>query len=72
MLMPLRILLLAAATLAAPVSARADSASLMSQAQLANPVRYSYATTQGAEMRSTTDNRAFSVWWQPSAGTTPK
>lgn len=72
MLMPLRILLLAAATLAAPVSARADSASLMSQAQLANPVRYSYAATQGAEMRATTDSRAFSIWWQPSAGTAPK
>lgn len=52
-------------------SAQADSASLLSQAQAANPVRYQFAVDKGAEIRSTTDNKAFTVWWQGSSTTAP-
>lgn len=55
-----------------PIAARADSASLMSQAQRNNPVRYSFAQTKKAEIRATSDNRAFTVWWQPSSTSTAK
>lgn len=46
---------------------RADSSSLMGQALAANPERYQFALANGAEIRPTSDNRAFSIWWQPSA-----
>lgn len=71
MVVLIRILLVAAAAWAATPMARADSTSLMGQAQLSNPARYSYTTAQGAEIRATTDNRAFTVWWQPTAGVAP-
>ena len=54
-----------------PARADADSASLLAQAQAANPTRYQFAVDQGAEIRATTDNRAFSIWWQPAATTPP-
>ena len=47
--------------------ARADSSSLMGQALAANPERYQFAVANGAEIRATSDNKAFSIWWQPSA-----
>jgi hypothetical protein len=46
---------------------QADSSSLMAQALAANPERYQFALTNGAEIRATSDNKAFSIWWQPSA-----
>lgn len=67
----LRALLLLTIAAIAPLRAQADSASLMAQAQLAKPSRYAYTTTQGAEIRATSDNRAFTVWWQPTAGNAP-
>ena len=64
-----RILLpLAIATL--PLAAHADSASLLSQAQAANTTRYQFALSNNAEIRNTSDNKAFTIWWQPTA-TTP-
>lgn len=45
---------------------RADSSSLMAQALAANPERYQFALTNGAEIRATSDNKAYSIWWQPS------
>jgi hypothetical protein len=48
--------------------ARADSASLLTQAQLADPARFQFALTNKAEIRATPDNKAFSVWWQPATG----
>lgn len=47
----------------------ADSSSLLNQAKAANPVRYQFAVTNNAELRNTSDNKAFTIWWQPSAGT---
>ncbi len=62
-------LLLAAGLLwAQPV--RADFASLQAQAQAADPTRYAFAVSRGAEIRATTDNKSFTMWWQP-AGWTP-
>lgn len=46
----------------------ADSASLMAQALAANPERYQFALSNGAEIRPTSDNKAFSMWWQPTTG----
>lgn len=57
----------AIATLA--LAAHADSASLLAQAQTANPIRYQFAIDNNAEIRNTSDNKSFTLWWQPSAGT---
>lgn len=48
-------------------SAQADSTSLLNQAQLANVTRYQFAVNNNAEIRATSDNKAFTIWWQPSA-----
>ncbi|MBI5258569.1 MAG: hypothetical protein HY855_18835 [Burkholderiales bacterium] len=53
----------------AATTAAANSAALMAQAQAANPTRYAFALSKGAELRATSDNRAFSAWWQPASGT---
>lgn len=58
-----------AAVLSLAQAAWADSTSLLSQAQTANPTRYQFAVTNAAEIRNTTDNKAFSIWWQPTSGT---
>ena len=47
-------------------SACADSAFILAKTQTANPVRYQFAQTKGAEIRNTSDNKAYSIWWQPS------
>ncbi|CAN5399554.1 hypothetical protein BH11PSE11_BH11PSE11_14470 [soil metagenome] len=49
----------------------ADSASLLAMAQANNPVRYQFAVGKNAEIRNTSDNKSFTVWWQPSATTVP-
>lgn len=49
-------------------SAGADSKALIEQTQKANPTRYQFAVDQGAIISPTQDNKAFSIWWQPSAG----
>lgn len=67
----LRIAVLAVSILLMPLAGQADSASLLAQARAANPVRYQFAVDKKAEIRDTTDNRAFSIWWQPSATATP-
>ncbi|WP_284615331.1 hypothetical protein [Aquabacterium humicola] len=54
-----------------PLSARADSASLMAQAQAADPVRYAFAVSKQAEIRATSDNKAFTMWWQPPGNKPP-
>ena len=48
-------------------TSQADSSALMRQTLAANPERYQFALTQGAEIRATSDNKAFSIWWQPTA-----
>lgn len=58
-------------SLAVGMSAHADSTSLLIQAQTANPTRYQFAITKNAEIRNTSDNKAFTVWWQPSGVVTP-
>ncbi len=55
--------------LCCPVAALADSTSLLSQANAANPTRYQFAVNNNAEIRNTSDNKAFTIWWQPSTGT---
>jgi len=50
-----------------PRVASADSASLLAQAQRADPARYQYVLDVGAQIRATSDNRSFSVWWQPAS-----
>ncbi len=62
-------LLWLAALLCSPLAALADSTSLLSQASAANPTRYQFAINKSAEIRSTSDNKAFTIWWQPAAGT---
>ncbi|TXT39967.1 MAG: peptidase S8 and S53 subtilisin kexin sedolisin [Comamonadaceae bacterium] len=47
--------------------AQADSAYILAKAQLANSQRFQFAQTKGAEIRNTSDNKAFTVWWQPSS-----
>lgn len=49
-----------------PGVARADSASLLAQAQAADPTRYAAVVALKTEVRATTDNLAFSMWWQPA------
>jgi hypothetical protein len=49
-------------------TAKADSNSLLMQAQSANPTRYQFAIANNAEIRATSDNKAFSIWWQPGSG----
>lgn len=51
-------------------AANADTASLLAQAQAANATRYQFATTQGAQVQATSDNKAFTIWWAPSGWTT--
>lgn len=51
-----------------PCVALADSTSILNQAKNANPTRYDFAVGKSAEIRNTTDNKAFTIWWQPSAG----
>jgi hypothetical protein len=50
--------------------AHADTTSLLAQANTANATRYQFATTQGAEVQATSDNKAFTIWWKPSGWTT--
>jgi hypothetical protein len=64
----LRIFLAMAVGLFAPF-AEADSTSLLNQAKSANATRYQYALSSSAEVKSTSDNKAFTIWWQPSAMT---
>ena len=71
MLPPLHKLLLLSC-LAWPLFARADSASLLAQAQVADPPRYAFALAKGAEIRHTSDNKSFTMWWQPSSTAAPK
>jgi hypothetical protein len=49
-------------------SAQADSSSLLNQAQLANSARYQFALANNAEIRATSDNKSFTLWWQPGTG----
>lgn len=63
--------ILAAIFIAAALPARADSASLLAQAQASNPARYAFVVEKNAEIRNTPDNKAFTIWWQPSATTQP-
>lgn len=44
----------------------ADSTSLLAQAKAGNATRYQFAIDKNAEIRNTSDNKAFSIWWQPS------
>lgn len=66
----LRFLLPLLAALLLPSAARADSASLMAQAQAAKPTRYAFAVSKGTEFRNTADGRSFTAWWAPAG--TPK
>lgn len=66
-----KLLLMACAALPPAVS-RADSASLLAKAQAADPVRYAFVVAKNTEIRSTSDNRAFTMWWQPSSTAPPK
>lgn len=50
-------------------AALADSASLLAQAKAANSTRYQFAVSNNAEISSTSDNKAFTLWWQPSSAT---
>jgi len=60
------------ATLVAPGTAAADSASLLAKAQAADPVRYAFVVANKAEVRATADNRSFTIWWQPSGSNPPR
>jgi len=60
-------LALAAASL--PLPGYADSTSLLAQAQTANSARYQFAVSNAAEIRNTSDNKSFTIWWQPTTGT---
>jgi len=53
------------------LAAQADSASILAQAQASNAARYQFALSNNAEIRNTSDNKAFTLWWQPSATTPP-
>lgn len=64
--MRIQAILLAFLCLALSAAAHASSASILAQAQAGNPVRYQFAVSKGAEIRDTTDNKAFSIWWQPT------
>lgn len=66
----LRLLLPLLAALLLPCAARADSTSLLAQAQAAKPTRYAFAISKGAELRNTSDNRSYTAWWAPAG--TPK
>lgn len=52
------------------LAAQADSTSLLSQARANNATRYQFALSNNAEIRNTSDDKAFTLWWQPTA-TTP-
>lgn len=62
---PVRLLWFVVALLVS-FAAHADSASILSQAKSANAVRYDFAVAKNSEIRNTTDNKAFTIWWQPS------
>ncbi len=49
-----------------PCLAQADTLTLLNQAKNANAERYQFAVDKGAEISATNDNKAFSIWWQPS------
>lgn len=49
-----------------PYALQADSLSLLNQAKSANAERYQFAIDQRVEIQATKDNKAFSIWWQPS------
>lgn len=49
------------------LAAHADSAFILAKTQTANPTRYQFALSKGAEIRNTSDNKAYSIWWQPGA-----
>lgn len=65
--MVIRLICLAAAAMLLSLAAQADSASLLAQAAASTPVRADYAKQQGATVSATSDNKAFSVWWQASS-----
>jgi len=46
--------------------ARADSASLLALAQAKDAPRYAAILAKGAEIKNTSDNQSFTVWWQPA------
>ena len=52
-------------------AARADSASLLAQAQAADPTRYAFAVSKKAEIKATSDNKSFTMWWQPAGSKPP-
>jgi hypothetical protein len=52
-------------------AARADSASLLAQAQAADPTRYAFVVAKKAEIKATSDNKAFTMWWQPAGSKPP-
>ncbi len=49
-----------------PFAVHASSSTLLAQAQAANPPRYQFAVSKAAEIRDTSDNKAFTIWWQPT------
>jgi len=49
-----------------PLAAHADSASLLAKAQTADAARYATLVAKNAEIRSTTDNQSFTIWWAPA------
>ncbi|NRF67053.1 hypothetical protein HLB44_08675 [Aquincola sp. S2] len=59
------------AALGTSLAAQADSASLLAQAQAADPVRYAFVVARNTEIRATSDNKAFTMWWQPATGKVP-
>lgn len=60
------ILLCSLLTGALSPAAWASSSSLMQMAQLNDAARYASIASKGAEIRATSDNLSFTVWWQPS------
>ncbi len=64
--------LLLAALAALSGVVRADSAGLLARAQAADPARYAQVVALKPEVRNTSDNKSFTMWWQPSATVRPK
>ncbi|MBL0148256.1 MAG: hypothetical protein IPP87_05760 [Ideonella sp.] len=52
-----------------PLAALADSTSLLAKAQTNDATRYAALVAKNAEIRNTTDNQSFSIWWQPAGWT---
>ena len=49
-------------------AAHANSASLLAQDQAADPARYAVVVAKKAEINATSDNKAFTMWWQAAGG----